>query len=139
MASIVPQCPSMLIAHEVRMDPVSGLASILGVIHELRATGFPAIHRGVVAWAELTGGRGAADLSVTVLVLDSRTMEEHVMTTVHLQGDFSDPRRMYFVHVTIADIPLAKPGMLLFRLACGGVAIMERRVQISLAETEEGA
>jgi hypothetical protein len=92
-----------------------------------------------VVWAELTGGRGAADVTVTVLVLDRRTLGERVMTTVHLHGDFSDPRRMYFVQVAIADIPLDEPGMLLFRLACGGVAIMERRVQVTLAEAEEGA
>src|SRR5690349_17709642 len=119
--SIVPQCPSMLIARDVQFDPVTGQASILGVLHRLSMRRFPSSHPGVVVWAELTGGRGAVALTLAVIRLDRRTMEEHVMTTVRLQGQFGDPRRVHMVRVTVADIPLSEPGVMLFRLASEGV------------------
>lgn len=136
MASVIPQCLSMLVAREVHLDSATGQASILGVVHRVSVTGFPVNHPGVAIWAELTGGRGVVGLTVTAVRLDRRTMDEHVMTTVQLKSTFRDPREIHFVNVTLADLPLTEAGMVLFRLSCDGIAIMERSVQIILAGSE---
>ena len=137
MASVFPHCLSMLVAREVHLDRATGQASILGVVHRIIVSGVPATHPGVVIWAELTGGRGVVVLTVTAMRLDRRTMDEHVITTVQLKSTFMDPHEVHFVDVTLADIPLTEPGMILFRLACDGIAIMERSVQVIVAGSEK--
>jgi hypothetical protein len=130
LSNIAPQCLSMLVAQEVRLDPVTQQASIIGVIHTIVVSSFPDWQPRVVIWAELTGGRGDAALLVTVIRLGGVTLGEEVVTEVRLRGRFTNPRSVYMVTVTIDRIRLAEPGVILFRLSYDGSVIMERRVQV---------
>jgi hypothetical protein len=128
----------MIVAQEVRLDPVTRQASILGVIHTIVVSSFPDWQPRVVIWAELTGGRGDAALLVTVSRLGGAMLGEDVLTEVRLQRRFTDPRLIYMITLAIAGIPLAEPGVILFRLSHESSVIMERRVQvIARSATEE--
>lgn len=137
MPAIVPTCLSMIVADVVSLDHVTGRTSILGVIHELVAAGFPAVRPRLVVWAELIGGHGAMPLLLSAMTVDVGTGAEQEFTQVRLQARFADPRLVYVVVVTIDDIPLAGPGDILFRIACAQGVIMERRVSVRDRHVEE--
>jgi len=135
---IIPACLSMIVANDVVLDRVTGQASILGIIHDLVAPGFPAARPRLVVWAELIGGHGAMPLLLATMRIDGSTGAEHVLTEVRLRARFDDPRRVLVVVVTIDDMPLAGTDDILFRLSCPQGTIMERRIRVMVDEEDPG-
>jgi hypothetical protein len=131
--SLLPEGLSMVVARQVATDDATGEALLVGVVHALTFKSFPAIQPQLVAWAELTGGRGVMPLLLTLLMLREGA-DEQVMTTLRLQANFSDPRRIHVVKVFLDGIPIPAPCELLFRLGGERTVIIERRVSVRLQE-----
>lgn len=130
MPAILPVCLSMIVCDQVTFDPVSGKPSILGVVHEIRCTGFPARHARLMVWAELTGARGALAIDFVAGLAGTDAGLFEPIAAARVSVVFHDPLDVRITGARLDSLVLAQPGSVVFRMAVGGAVIMERRVRV---------
>ena len=122
----------MIVCDEVVLDPVTAKLSIVGVIHEIACRAFPVLYSEVTIWAELSGGRASQVIEFVAVRIGASPDGEVSLAASRTTVTFPNPIKACIVGARLKSLLLTGPGEIVFRMAVGGVVIMERRVRIIL-------
>jgi hypothetical protein len=114
----------------VTADPASGKPSIEDVLQEPAVPAFPKVYPRIVTWVELVDGRGSMSVELTAVRPADRLAGRLRLGHVRARVDFTRPGQFRTVLLVLDDLPLIGPGSILFRVECGGVAIMECELMV---------
>lgn len=99
--------------------------SLLGLCSAILAREFPAVHQKIIAYVELTDGRGPTVLKIKLVDAEE---ERDPLFTAEAEVEFGDPRSVVATSVVLANVPFPQPGEYRFQLIANDELLMERRL-----------
>jgi len=122
---------SMLICDAVHLDPGTGKPFILGCFGSIGAASFPAVHRSMVVFAEITDCRGNTPFLVRIIDVDE---QREPVAEARVDIEVPDPLAIACLAVRVDGLVFPKPGEYRVQLFSGDAHLMERRLLLMLLQ-----
>ena len=125
MTDIQPLLLSAIACNRVIFDKVSGMPSVIDIVHMINAPQFPARHPRIVFFCELTNGHGTTELQIRLVDAqeDEKVIFERTGTV-----QFADVKQIVTLAMDLHGIVFPHPGEYRFQLFTGGYLLGERRI-----------
>ena len=125
MPQIQPILLSAITCNRVIFDKVSGMPSVIDIVHTINAARYPARHPQIVFFCELTNGHGTTNAKIRLIDAqeEDRTIFEKDGTV-----QFKDVKEIVTVAMNLQGIVFPHPGEYRFQLFTGGDLLGERRI-----------
>ena len=125
MTEIQPILLSAVTCNRVIFDKVSGMPSIIDIVHIINAPRYPARHPQIVFFCELTNGHGAT--KARIRLVDAQEEEKSIFEK---EGtvQFKDVKEIVTLAMDLHGIVFPHPGEYRFQLFAGGYLLGERRI-----------
>lgn len=125
MEQIQPILLSAVVCDRVIFDRVSGMPSLIDIVHAVNATAYPARHGQIFFFCELTNGHGPAEAEVRIV----DTQEDEKVVFEHKgMVEFKDVKQIVTLAVSLQGIVFPHPGEYCFQLHCNEEFLGERRI-----------
>ncbi len=117
----------MVICDAIWTDPGSGKHTLLGTFSEIYTRQFPAVHRNMGVYIEVTGLRGK--LPITVLGIDAEEARGEVF---RLDGEVevSDPIEVLQLAFNLPSVRFDEPGEYRIQFYANHEFLLERRILV---------
>lgn len=118
-----------MICDHLQIDSATGKYTLFGCFENIQAPAFPTGVRSLVLFAELTDGRGQIPMTLKFVRTTPDAVDGEVLYTQQLGTlDFTDPRMILRLNMTIELVPFPEPGEYRFILETQGSFVAERRL-----------
>jgi hypothetical protein len=126
MTNIQPILLSAITCARVIFDKVSGMPSIIDIVQNINAPGYPVRHPQIVFFCELTNGHGTT--KVKIRLVDAQEEEEKIIFEKEGAVQFKDVKQIVTLAMNLQGIVFPSPGEYRFQLFAGGYLLGERRI-----------
>lgn len=124
MTEVPPILLSAMICERVIFDRITGMASLINVVHSINSPKYP-MRSYLVFFCELTNGHGKAQTRIRIV---DTQQEDKVIFEQHGQVEFKDVRQVVTLGVNLQGIGFTKPGEYRFQIFAEDQLLGERRL-----------
>ena len=121
-----PTYLGMVICDNIIQDPETKKYFLMGTTTVTYARSFPARYQKMCVYAVLTGIREPTNITVKLVLLDSKTNEDTDVMAIQGVVDSADPLAVAELTLGLRNLIFPKPGEYRFQL-CSGQAILGER------------
>ena len=125
MSDVPPLLISSVICERVIFDKITGMPSLINIIHDIKSASFPARNWQIVFFSELTNGHGKTEAVIRLVNVDD---EDSVVFEQKGSVEFEDVRQVVTLAVNLQGIIFPEPGEYRFQLVANGTTLGERRI-----------
>jgi len=122
--NVPPVLLSAIICDRVIFDKITSMPSLINIIQNINAPGFP-IRNSIVFFCELTNGHG---ITPTTVRLINANDEDKALFEQNGNVEFKDVRQIVTLAVNIQGVQFPEPGEYRFQLLSQGQLIGERKI-----------
>ena len=125
MDTVPPILLSMIACERVILDRFSGMGSVIGIMHNISATVYPARHGQIVLFCELTNGHGTVDSTIKLVDINE---DDKVVFEKTGQIQFKNVKQIQNLVMNLQGIVFPHEGEYRFQLFVGEHLLGERRI-----------
>lgn len=126
-SGIAPYPLAMVVCDAIWKDPGSSKHTLLGTFTEVYAKSFPAVHKNMAVYIELTDGHG--NVPFNIAIVDAEEIRPEVFK---LAGDaeFGDPRGVLQIAFNFPPLEFPEPGEYRVQFFAANQFLIERRIML---------
>mgnify|MGYP006308437821 CR=1 FL=1 len=126
MSDVPPILLSSIICERAIFDRITGMPSLINIVHEVKSPEFPARNWQLVFFSELTNGHGQTDAVIRLVYVRDG---ERVVFEQKGSVKFEDVRQVVTLAVNLQGIVFPEPGEYRFQLYANNTQLGERKVE----------
>ena len=127
-----PYVISFIACDDTIFDSSTNKRSIIGILQDVHALGYPALHPRLSIFAELTNGHGMVEIEIRMVHAATDKPVFSAKGTV----DMSDPRAVGNLIFSMYNVVIPMEGEYRFQLYSAGTLLVERRLVAHLGKVE---
>jgi len=138
MTEVPPILLSAIICERVIFDRITGMPSLINIIQNVNAPGYPVRYSQLVFFCELTNGHGQTKAMIRLVDLHK---DEKIIFEQRGMVQFKDVQQVVSLALNLQGIVLPQPGEYRFQLFADENLLGERRIicrQIKLPQRDGG-